>query len=92
MSYKTQVLINVRLGKEEEKIVQGLRRAKVNVSALLRKAIRDAAGATRAASSPIRQAEAVLARYPVTEAELGADQVDLTSRVAMKLAIAKRLK
>jgi hypothetical protein len=37
------MLLNVRLGAEEVKAVRGLRRAKVNVSALVRKALRDAA-------------------------------------------------
>lgn len=41
--YSRGVLLNVRLGPEEERVVKGLRRAKVNVSALVRKAIRDAA-------------------------------------------------
>jgi hypothetical protein len=46
------MLLNVRLGPEEERVVKGLRRAKVNVSALVRKAIRDAEPQARAAASP----------------------------------------
>jgi hypothetical protein len=41
--YGLEMLLNVRLGPEEIRAVKGLRRAKVNVSALVRRAIRDAA-------------------------------------------------
>jgi len=37
------VLLNVRLTSEEERAVRGLRRAKVNVSELVRRALREAA-------------------------------------------------
>jgi hypothetical protein len=37
------MLLNVRLTSEEERAVRGLRRAKVNVSELVRRALRDAA-------------------------------------------------
>lgn len=37
------MLLNVRLTKEEERAVRGLRRAKVNVSELVRRALREAA-------------------------------------------------
>ncbi len=36
------MLLNVRLTKEEERVVRGLRRAKVNVSELVRRALREA--------------------------------------------------
>ena len=38
------MLLNVRLTKEEERAVRGLRRARVNVSELVRRALREAAG------------------------------------------------
>lgn len=37
------MLLNVRLTREEERAVRGLRRAKVNVSELVRRALREAA-------------------------------------------------
>jgi hypothetical protein len=37
------MLLNVRLTSEEERAVRGLRRAKVNVSELVRRALREAA-------------------------------------------------
>ncbi len=43
------MLLNVRLGPEEERAVRGLRRAKVNVSALVRAALRSAAGGSAGA-------------------------------------------
>lgn len=41
--YNLLVLLNVRLTSEEERAVRGLRRAKVNVSELVRRALREAA-------------------------------------------------
>ena len=41
--YSFDVLLNVRLTSEEERAVRGLRRAKVNVSELVRRALREAA-------------------------------------------------
>ncbi|MEW5738964.1 MAG: hypothetical protein AB1938_08550 [Myxococcota bacterium] len=35
--------LNIRLGPEEERLVKGLRKARVNVSELVRRALRDAA-------------------------------------------------
>ena len=40
------MLPNVRLTKEDERVVKGLRRAKVNVSELVRRALRQAANST----------------------------------------------
>lgn len=40
------MLLNVRLGAEEARAVRGLRRAKVNISALVRRAIHEAAPKT----------------------------------------------
>ncbi len=37
------MLLNVRLSGEDERVVRGLRRAKVNVSELVRRALREAA-------------------------------------------------
>jgi hypothetical protein len=42
------MLLNVRLTREDEQVVKGLRRAKVNVSELVRRALRQAA-----ASAPV---------------------------------------
>lgn len=45
------MLLNVRLTPEDEKLVRNLRRAKVNVSALVRRAIREEAARAR----PVRR-------------------------------------
>ena len=42
------MLLNVRLTSEEERAVRGLRRAKVNVSELVRRALREAAAGEKA--------------------------------------------
>ena len=42
------MLLNVRLTSEEERAVRGLRRAKVNVSELVRRALREAASEHKA--------------------------------------------
>lgn len=41
------MLLNVRLTSEEERAVRGLRRAKVNVSELVRRALREAAASEK---------------------------------------------
>jgi hypothetical protein len=85
------MLLNVRIGKEEEEIVKGLRRAKVNISALLRRAIRDAAPKASKEKSPLERLKAVLDRYPPSKNEK-ASGVDFTSRKSMSAAILKHLK
>lgn len=50
------MLLNVRLTSEEERAVRGLRRAKVNVSELVRRALRDAASGQK----PLKTKRSVL--------------------------------
>jgi hypothetical protein len=57
------MLLNVRLTKEEDRIVKGLRRAKVNVSELVRRALRQAA----ASKSKVKRSavlEEIIDTYP----------------------------
>jgi hypothetical protein len=58
------MLLNVRLGPEEERVVKGLRRAKVNVSALVRKAIREAAPKEGRKQSLGDAMDQIIAQYP----------------------------
>lgn len=62
------MLLNVRLGPEEERVVKGLRRAKVNVSALVRKAIREAAPRGGRRQSLADAVELLIAQYPGDDA------------------------
>lgn len=88
--YSQGVLLNVRLGPEEEKVVKGLRRAKVNVSALVRKAIRDAA--PRASRKrPLGEAFAeLIAQYP-DEGAPRPSRPSLDDRHAMSAYIRKQI-
>lgn len=89
------MLLNIRIGPEEERIVRGLRRAKVNVSALLRKAIRDSALPKSRPTSLRKRVEQILRDLPVEVSETGSDagiEVDLTDRHSMRAAIIKSLK
>jgi hypothetical protein len=59
------MLLNVRLREEEASAVRGLRRAKVNVSELVRRALRDAAAGQRRVKAPRSTLVAeVLAAHP----------------------------
>lgn len=83
-------LLNVRLTKEDEQVVKGLRRAKVNVSELVRRALRQAAAS---APSPQVKRSAVLkqiiAAFPVPTHSL--DRPRLDDRRAVAEFIAQRL-
>ncbi len=85
------MLLNVRIGKEEEEIVKGLRRAKVNISALLRRAIREAAPAAQKERSRADIVREVLTRNPFTKSERVLPKIDLSSRKTMRAVIVKRL-
>lgn len=58
-------MLNVRLGPAEEKIVRGLRRRKVNVSALVRRGLHAASGSAGANTSALAELDAILRQFPV---------------------------
>jgi hypothetical protein len=84
------MLLNVRLKKEEIRAVKGLRRAKVNVSALVRRALREAAPRGKVAS-PSRAALVgeVLAAFPSSREAVKRPRLD--DRRAVSVFIARKL-
>ncbi|MFT3712763.1 MAG: hypothetical protein QM817_34360 [Archangium sp.] len=58
------MLLNVRLGAEEEKIVRGLRRARVNVSELVRRAIRENAPRSKGTEDRVSLIEEIIRAHP----------------------------
>ena len=84
------MLLNVRLGPEEERFVQSLRRSKVNVSALVRKAIREAARATRSIPPEV-VLMSILSEHPVRRASKST-RPPLDDRRAIKGYLRKRLR
>lgn len=83
------MLLTVRLGPEEERAVQALRKSSVNVSELVRRALREAAGSGDVdPSSLMRQ---ILADLPDVPARATARPA-LDDRHAVQLAIRKRLR
>ena len=89
--YSLGMLLNVRLGPEEERVVKGLRRAKVNVSALVRKAIRDSAPKAGRKKSLGEVFDGILEEIPVDEAA-PSRRPPLDDRHAMSKYIENRLR
>jgi hypothetical protein len=59
------MMLTVRLNEEDQRVVLGLRRAKVNVSALVRRALHEAASKGKAVKTPRSAIVAeVIAAYP----------------------------
>jgi hypothetical protein len=84
------MLLNVRLGEKEERAVRGLRRAKVNVSALVRRALVTAAQEHEAQDrSPVEILDRILAEIPGPTTKLKRPRLD--DRRAMSAYIRKRL-
>ena len=84
------MLLNVRLGPEEERLVKGLRRAKINVSALVRKAIREAAGELKPRSR-VEVLKEILSRIPAPE-QASRGRPPLDDRLALKAYLRERIK
>lgn len=88
--YGCVMVLNVRLTPEEVRAVRGLRRAKVNVSELVRSALRQAAsrskGAPRSPSAVVRE---LIAAFPGPPSRAGQPALDdargLTTFITRKL-------
>lgn len=82
------MVLNVRLSTEEERVVRGLRRAKVNVSDLVRRALREA-GKNAKQKPPSVAVKELIAAYPGPSVREG--QPALDDRLALKAFIAGKL-
>lgn len=84
------MVLNVRLSTEEERVVRGLRRAKVNVSDLVRRALREAGKtATKKSPAPSVAVKELIAAYPGPAVRKG--QPALDDRHAVKAFITRKL-
>jgi hypothetical protein len=86
------MLLNVRLGPEEEKVVKGLRRAKVNVSALVRKAIREAAPKKGKSANRVAVLEQIIAANPMPPRTDTLERPRLDDRHAMSRYIREQIR
>lgn len=84
------MVLNVRLGPEEDRLVKGLRRARVNVSALVRRAIREAARTTPT-HSPRAIVEEIILALPVPDG-VRPHRPPLDDRKALKAYLRKRIR
>lgn len=82
-------MLNVRLGAEEEKIVRGLRRARVNVSELVRRAIRENAPRAKG-DDPVADILDIIRAHP--DDGPGERRPALDDRRAMSSAIRRHLR
>lgn len=92
LSIQWGMVLNVRLSADDERVVRGLRRAGVNVSALVRRAIREAKPpkARKKAPRPSEVLQEIFARYPVPpESRRGQPRLD--DRKAMSAWLKKKM-
>lgn len=85
------MLLNVRLGPEEQKIVRGLRRRKINVSALVRRGLAKAAAdlLEEPRRSPAEEIEAIVREIP---AKVRRGRPPLDDRRKVRAFIQKKLR
>lgn len=88
------MLLNVRLGEEEERIVRGLRRRKVNVSALVRRELVAAGTALLQGNKKATSRaaiEEILRKLPVSAADRPSPRPRLDDRAALRRHLRKKL-
>src|SRR3954470_8217696 len=86
------VKLSVRLTAEEEQIVRGLKRRRVNVSALVRRSLHEAAKAPKVERSAVDILDDILRKYPTPTGTKKPSRPPLDDRRAIQAFIRRRLK
>lgn len=86
------MVLNVRLTADDERVVRGLRRAGVNVSALVRRAIREAKSPRKKAKRPL-PSERLQEIFDANPVPPGSEESlpPLNDRLAMKAWLKKKM-
>jgi len=88
------MMLNVRLSRAEEQIVRGLRKRRVNVSALVRKGLASAAASMLEdrSVSAVAELEAILRDVPVARPRRASRRPPLDDRLKVRAFIREKLR